>query len=161
VLQQCPQSINVSSILTKFEQEGFFLKKRKKQRNEQPWTLVYTLILQTMSCPFKCYFWFGPIDFPSKMMSCRLNHNLIRFGLGPLSKCLGTNLKLSTNKNVWVHWTLLLGPLSKMVLNISPIFQKDQVLWSSLTLCNVWSHPKVITCYIMIFVQVLLPWQKL
>jgi hypothetical protein len=38
-----------------------------------------------------------------------------------LSKDLGTNLKLSTNKNIQFHWIFLLGPLSKVALiSISP-----------------------------------------
>jgi hypothetical protein len=163
-------------------------KGEKNKKNEQPWTLVYTLVLQTMSCPLKCFFWFRPIGFPSKMMQCGLNHNLICFGLeplskglrtnlkfltnrnawfhwtlllGPLSKGLRTNFKFLTNKNAWFHWTLLFGPLSKVVLNIWLMFQKHLVLWSSLTLSNVGSHPKVVTCYSTILVQILLPWQKL
>jgi hypothetical protein len=70
---------------------------------------------------FKLFFWFGPIGVPSKMMPCRLNHNLIRLGLGPLSKGLGTNLNLLTNRNAPFHWTLLLGPLSKVALRLISI----------------------------------------
>jgi hypothetical protein len=29
---------------------------------------------------------------------------------------LGTNLKLSTNKIAWIHWSLNLGPASKVTL---------------------------------------------
>jgi hypothetical protein len=36
--------------------------------------------------------------FPSKQVPCRFRLNLPLFGLGPSSKGLGTNLKLSTNK---------------------------------------------------------------
>jgi hypothetical protein len=54
------------------------------------------------------------------MMSCKLNHNLICFDPQSLSKSLGTDLKLLTNKNVQFHWTLLLGPSSKMALNNNP-----------------------------------------
>ncbi len=50
-------------------------------------------------------------------MSCRFSLNLPLFGLGPSSKDLGTNLKLSTNKIVWIHWSLDLEPLSKVTLN--------------------------------------------
>jgi hypothetical protein len=92
--------------------------KTKRQKNEQPWTLAYTLVLQTMSFPLSCCFWFGPIGFPSKMMPCRLNHNSICLGPRSLSKVLGTNLKLLTNKNAWFHWALILGPLSKVALRI-------------------------------------------
>jgi hypothetical protein len=50
-------------------------------------------------------------------MSCRINHNLICLGFGPSSKGLGVILKFLTNRNVQFHWTLLLGPLSKVALN--------------------------------------------
>jgi hypothetical protein len=53
---------------------------------------------------------------PSKLMSYRLNHNLICLGPGPSSICLKINSKLLTNRNAWFHWTLLLGPLSKVAL---------------------------------------------
>ncbi len=43
-------------------------------------------------------------------------HNI---GLGPSSKGLETNLKLSTNKIAWIHWSLDLGPLSKVSLNLA------------------------------------------
>jgi hypothetical protein len=33
-------------------------------------------------------------------------------------KGLGTNLKLSTNKIAWIHWSLDLGPLSKVSLSL-------------------------------------------
>jgi hypothetical protein len=56
--------------------------------------------------------------FPFKMMPCKLNHNLICLDLIPLSKGLGINLKLLTDKNVQFHWTLLRGPLSKKGLSI-------------------------------------------
>jgi len=92
-------------------------KKKRKKRNEQPWIETYTLVLQTMSSPLSL-FWFEPIGFLSKMMSCKLNHNLIYLGHEPLSKSLGTNLKLLTNKNVRFHWTILVGPLSKVALNV-------------------------------------------
>jgi hypothetical protein len=90
----------------------------EEQKNEQPWTLAYTLVLHTMSFPWSCFFWFGPIGFPSKMMPCRLNHNLICLGPRPLSKVLGTSLKLLTNRNAWFHWAPVLGPLFKVALKI-------------------------------------------
>jgi hypothetical protein len=40
------------------------------------------------------------------------------FGLGPSSKGLGTNLKLSTIKIVWILWSLDLGPSSKVAIII-------------------------------------------
>jgi len=42
---------------------------------------------------------FGPnqLIFPPKHVPCRFSLNLLLFGLGPSSKDLGTNLKLSTN----------------------------------------------------------------
>jgi hypothetical protein len=99
--QQCLQSITFlpfSHISTTkvFKNNG----KSKKWRIYQPWTLTYTLVFQTMSFPLSSFFCFGPIGFPSKMMPCKLNHNFICLGFGPLSKGLGTNLKLLTNRNV-------------------------------------------------------------
>jgi hypothetical protein len=49
-------------------------------------------------------------------MPCKLNNNLICLGLGPLF--LETNLNLLINKNARFHWTLLLGPLSKVTLTL-------------------------------------------
>jgi hypothetical protein len=66
----------------------------------------------------KLFFWFGPIGFPSKMMPCRLNQNLICLGPRSLCKVLGTNLKLLTNRNAWFHWAPVLGPLFKVALRI-------------------------------------------
>jgi hypothetical protein len=65
----------------------------------------------------KLFFLSGPIGFLSKMMSCILNHNLICLSPGPLSKGLGTNLKLLTNRNAQFHWTLLFGPLTEVALS--------------------------------------------
>jgi hypothetical protein len=58
------------------------------------------------------------------MMPCRLNHNFICLGPRPLSKNLGTNLKLLTNRNVQFQWTLLLEPSSKVGINMVPRNQK-------------------------------------
>jgi hypothetical protein len=43
--------------------------------------------------------------------------NLLLFGLGPSSKGLGTTLKLYANKIASLHWSLDLGPLSKVALS--------------------------------------------
>jgi hypothetical protein len=94
-----------------------YIKKTKKQKNEQLWTLAYDFILQTMSSSLKSFFLSGPIGFPSKMMSSKLNHNLICLGPWLSSKDLGTNVKLLTNKNERFHWTLLFEPLSTVTLN--------------------------------------------
>jgi hypothetical protein len=69
-----------------------------------------------MSFPLMSFFLFGPIGFPSKMMPCKSQFDY--FGLGPSSKGLGTNLKFLTNRNAQFHWTLFLGPLSKVAPNI-------------------------------------------
>ncbi len=39
---------------------------------------------------FKFIFWSKPIGFPSKMMPCRLNYNLIYLGIGSFFKSFGT-----------------------------------------------------------------------
>jgi len=63
---------------------------------------------------------FGPnqLIFPPKQVSCRFSLNLPLFDLGSSSKGLGTNLKLLTNKIAWIHWSLDLGPSSKVTLII-------------------------------------------
>jgi hypothetical protein len=60
-------------------------------------------------------------------MPCRPKKNLICLDPGLSSKGLGTNLKLFTRKNAWLHWTLLLGPLSKVALILSFL---QNLLWS-------------------------------
>jgi len=44
-----------------------------------------------------------PIDFPSKMVSCRFNLDLPLFGLGPSSKGCGSKLWLPTNRIALFH----------------------------------------------------------
>jgi hypothetical protein len=43
----------MSSILTKFEHKN---NNEKMQKNEKPWTLDYTLVLQTLSSPLSLFF---------------------------------------------------------------------------------------------------------
>jgi len=63
------------------------MEKNNKQKHEQPWTLTYTLVLQTMSSPLSSFFFCSkPIGFPSKMMPCTQNHKWSCIGLGPLFK---------------------------------------------------------------------------
>jgi hypothetical protein len=95
------------------------MKKSEKQRNEQHWTVAYSLVLQTLTSLLSSFFFYSDqLVFPSKIMSCKLNHNLICLGLEPLSKDLRINLKLFTNRNARFHWTMLLGPLSKVALRV-------------------------------------------
>jgi hypothetical protein len=46
------------SIFTEFEQQGIkkTVKKNKKAKNEQPWTLAYNLVLQSMNFPLSFLF---------------------------------------------------------------------------------------------------------
>jgi hypothetical protein len=44
------------------------------------------------------------------------------FGLGSSSKDLRTNLKLLTNKIAWIHWSLDVGPWSKVTLSFTTCF---------------------------------------
>jgi hypothetical protein len=67
----------------------------------------------------KLLFLSGPIGFSSKMMPCKINHNLICFGPRLMSKCYGTKSTFLTNGNAWFHWTLLLGPLFKMIPKVT------------------------------------------
>jgi hypothetical protein len=63
-------------------------------------------------------------------MSLRYNRNLPLFGLGPSSKCHGSNLWLSSIKIVLFHWTMdLKWPLSPESPNASSSFLwADEVL---------------------------------
>ncbi len=56
--------------------------------------------------------------FPPQQVPCRFSLDLPLFGLGPSFKGLATNLKLSTNKIPWIHWSLDLGPSSKVSLRV-------------------------------------------
>jgi hypothetical protein len=103
-------------------------KKPKKQRNEQFWTLIYTLVFQTMSSPLSFFFLVWTNCFPYKIIPFKLNHNLICFGPRPLFKDLKTNLKFLTNWNVQFHWTLFLGPMSKVAFN--PIVELTSIDWN-------------------------------
>jgi hypothetical protein len=49
---------------------------------------------------------------------CRFSLHLPLIGLGPSSKGPGTNLKPLTNKIPWIHWSLDLGPSSKVSLRV-------------------------------------------
>ncbi len=58
---------SLSSILTKFEKENGLkkpMKNKKKQKNEQPWTLTYILVLQIISSFF--LFCLNQLVFPPK-----------------------------------------------------------------------------------------------
>ncbi len=67
---------------------------------------------------FWVFFRFEPIDFLSKSLQCRFSLNLPLFGLGPLSKCHGSNyLWLSSSRIALFHWTLSLAPSSKVMVN--------------------------------------------
>jgi hypothetical protein len=96
------------------------MKKKKKNKEKQNWTLAYTLVLQIMS--YKLFFLVRTNWFSFQNDTCKLNHNLICFGLGLLFKSLETNLKLLTNRNAQFHWTLLLEPLFNVALKL--IFDK-------------------------------------
>jgi hypothetical protein len=65
---------------------------------------------------------------------CSFSLNLSLYGLEPLSKGLGTNLKLLTNKIAWIHWYKDLGPLSKVALILAPKLV-EKLLWVSVLLC--------------------------
>jgi hypothetical protein len=94
--QQCPQSTEClpfsQNLSNKGRKEIVKMRQKKKQTNKQtngqPWTLTYTLVLQTLSSRLKSFFWFRPIGFLFKMMPCKLNHNLISLGRRPLSNAL-------------------------------------------------------------------------
>jgi hypothetical protein len=53
---------------------------------------------------------------------CRFSLNLPLFGLGPSSKGLRTNYNLLTNKIAWIHWSLDLGPSSKVTRSVGWLF---------------------------------------
>jgi hypothetical protein len=124
--QQCLQSIAFFPFSQNLSNKGKRNMRKKKWKNEQPWTLACTLVLQTMTSPWRGVFFLSiSINFPSKMMPCKLNHNLICLCIGSLSIGLETDLKLLTNRNVQFHWTLLLEPLSKVPLTYQYIKLQD------------------------------------
>jgi hypothetical protein len=64
-----------------------------------------------------CFLASEPIDFPSKMvMPCKFSLELPLFGFGLLCKGQCFNLQLSSNRIPLFHWTLDLGPSSKVAL---------------------------------------------
>jgi hypothetical protein len=65
----------------------------------------------------------------------RFSLNLPFFDLGPSSKGLGTNLMLSTNKIAWIHWSLELGPSSKVTLNAFPLASNGRVKIMGIGIC--------------------------
>jgi hypothetical protein len=98
------------------------MERNKKQKKEQPRTLSYILVLRIMSSSLSCFFFFffflcKTIGFTTQMLSFKQIHNLNCLDHRPLSKDLGTNLKLLINKTAWFHCTLLLGPLSEVALS--------------------------------------------
>jgi hypothetical protein len=109
---------SIFSILIKFKQQGF-LKIVKKSKKWTTLDLNLHFGFPNYEFSFKVFFLSRTIGFPSKMMPCRLNYNLICLGLGSFSKSFGTNLKLLTNRNVRFHWTSFLGALSKVALNVT------------------------------------------
>jgi len=113
--QECFQSVTCLPFLKNLSNKG--KKNNEKEYKTKKWAtlnLSLHLVFQTMSFFLSLFLWSRLIDFPSKMIPCMLNHNLICLYLGPSSKDLRTNLKLLTNRGVWFHWILLLGPLSKV-----------------------------------------------
>jgi hypothetical protein len=80
--------------------------------------------------------------FPTKQVRWRFSLNCHFLVLGPLSNGLGTNLKLSTNKIAWLHWSLNLGPSSKG--SLSPWFGiAKEERWT-------WQKPSEGQCYHML-----------
>jgi hypothetical protein len=71
---------------------------KKTKKMNKPWTLPYTLVLQAISSPLRCFFFLGgggggPIYFPTKIMPCEQKKNLIFINIGPSSKSLGDQFK--------------------------------------------------------------------
>jgi len=81
-------------------------------------SLVPILILgfPNQSSPFSIVFWSEPIDFPSKIGA--ILASICYFLILDLHlKALGPIQSFSTNKIVWIHWSLYLGPSSKLALS--------------------------------------------
>jgi len=112
---------NIFSIVTKIKQQG--LKKPPKQNPKKKWTTL-DLSLHFDYPNHKLSF-----NFPSKMISCKLNHNLICLDHGLSSKDLGTNLELLTNRNPQFHWTVLFEPSSKVALNVMPLAPMERFFY--------------------------------
>jgi hypothetical protein len=60
------------------------------------------------------FFGLNQLIFPPQQVPFRFSINLPLFALGPLSKGIGTNFKLSANKIAWIHWSVDLRPSSKV-----------------------------------------------
>ncbi len=76
-----------------------------------------------------------PTNWFSLQNKCHINFNLPLFGLGPLSKGLGNNLRLSTKKIVWIHWSLDLGP-SKVAFSFTTCFSIIYLECTHIYLCT-------------------------
>jgi hypothetical protein len=82
-------------------------------------TLVPSLILGSLksgALHLGLFFGWNQLIFHPKQVPCRCSLNLPLFGFGSLFKGLGTNLKLLTNKIVWIH--RVLDPRVKSPLNL-------------------------------------------
>jgi hypothetical protein len=84
---------------------------------ELDYTLVPRLIVW-WAVHLALFFGVNQLIFPSKEVSCRFSLNLPFVGLGLSSKDLGTNLKLSTKKITWIHWSMDLGHSSQVALRV-------------------------------------------
>jgi len=122
-----PFSQNLSNKGKRKHSEKEPPEKKKKQRNEQPWTLAYTLVLQKLSSHLTLAF--SPDQLVCPPQWCHSTKSQFDCGPEPSFKGLGTNVKLLTNTNAWYHWTLLLGTLSKVALSTSrgPIKKPEQM----------------------------------
>jgi hypothetical protein len=119
--EQCSQFTTYFPLSQKLSNKG--KRKHWKITQEKKWTTL-ELSLHFDSANHKLSF-----NFPPKMMSCKLNHNLICLDHGPSSKDLGTNLELLTNRNPQFHWTTLFEPLSKVALNVMPFTPMERFFY--------------------------------
>jgi hypothetical protein len=88
--QQCLQSIACFPFSQNLNNKDkkTTMKKKWKMKKRTTLALAYTSILQTMSSPLCCVFWFQPVGFLSKTMPYKLNHNLICLEPRPCLKAL-------------------------------------------------------------------------
>jgi hypothetical protein len=114
---------------------------------ESDYTLVPSLILGS---PNQELSFLGPnqLIFPPKQVPCRFSLNLPLMGLWPLSEGLGTNLKLSTNKIAWIHWSL--DPCLK-----SALINCWKISW---TLCYPTPLPQIVANFVIGALLHVIPW---
>jgi hypothetical protein len=122
------------------------MKNNKKQWKKQHWSLIYILVFQTMSFPFNFIFWFGPIEFPFKLMPCKCHFKFVWIGSRSSPKGLRSNLWLLIHRITPFCCTFVLKHSFKVPFRVkSHVGNRDKMtitLGSSITKRNlIFFHP--------------------